>query len=399
MLEKILNTLCCPLCKSELILKAFVEESRDLSLDKTAPSLSKEIVAKSSHRKIKEGVLLCSQCKVYYPIYSYVPVMLVFETDFHRKFIKENVQQLNLIPDYKIPNGSPYPGEKSVQETFSDQWHMVEESELSFAYTSEELKLLNQKVWLRWLEHSRENVKNILNAGCGMGREAVALQEVSNLAEIYAIDLNFSLFKGAELFKEHQGINFIIASLFNLPFKPSAFDLVYSQGVIHHTFSTYEAFKSIATYVRKEGYLFIWVYALEDHLVRRGIVGIILRLMYLVESIVRPIISRSPKFLRDIIFGILTLIFYPIDKVVMLNSEKWELKNTNHALRDWLSPRYAFRHSYNEVLEWFEDMDFKIIDIQSPRNYRQLFNKRLWGIGLTGNKVKDKGETESSCKI
>jgi hypothetical protein len=50
-------------------------------------------------------------------------------------------------------------------------------------------------------------------------------------------------------------------------------------------------------------------------------------------------------------------------------------------------------------LEWFEDMDFKIIDIQSPRNYRQLFNKRLWGIGLTGNKVKDNGETESSCKI
>jgi hypothetical protein len=146
--------------------------------------------------------------------------------------------------------------------------------------------------------------------------------------------------------------------------------------------------KSIAYYVRKEGYLFIWVYGLDDHLVLGGTVGIITRLLYIVESILRPLISKSPGFLRNIIFSILTLIFYPIDKIRVRNAATWKLKNTNHGLRDWLSPRFAFRHSYNEVLEWFEELGFEIFDVQSPAAYRQLFNKRLWGVGVTGKRCK-----------
>jgi SAM-dependent methyltransferase/uncharacterized protein YbaR (Trm112 family) len=387
MLEKMLNTLCCPLCSEELVLNTFIEESIEF-VPNNHESMGEELLNKSSGRRIKEGVLLCSACKVYYPIYSYVPVMLVFETNFHKKFQKENFQKLQLFPDYKTPSGSAYPGEKAVQETFTDQWHTVVDSELSFLYTQEELKLLNQKVWLKSLEPSREKVKRVLNIGCGLGRESVALQAVVNSDEVFAIDLNFALFQGAELLKENQGINFVIASLFNIPFKPLSFDLVYSQGVLHHTFSTYEALKSIAHYVRKEGYLFIWVYGLDDHLVLGGTVGIITRLLYIVESILRPLISKSPGFLRNIIFSILTLVFYPIDKIRVRNAGTWKLKNTNHGLRDWLSPRFAFRHSYNEVLEWFEELGFDISDVQSPAAYRQLFNKRLWGVGVTGKRGK-----------
>jgi SAM-dependent methyltransferase len=385
MIEKLLENLCCPLCQSALILKPFIEEAINSVPDKTEIGVEEKSVIQASQRRIKEGVLLCHECKVYYPIFSYVPVMLPFATNFHRRFAQDNAQQLQNFTDYEIPYDSPHPGEKSVQETFTDQWHTVVDSELSFTYTQEELKLLNQKVWLHWIDDVREDVNTVLNVGCGMGRESVALQDVT-ASEIYAIDLNFALFKGAELRKENHNLHFVIASLFKIPFKPSSFDLVYSQGVIHHTYSTYEALKSIASHVRKQGYIFIWVYGLDDHLVLKGAVGLITRILYAVENVVRPLISSSPAFLRNILFSILTLIFYPLDLLRVRNITTWKLKNTNHGLRDWLSPKYAFRHSYNEVFEWFEELGFQIFAVQSPSAYRQLFNKRLWGVGVTGKK-------------
>ena len=86
-------------------------------------------------------------------------------------------------------------------------------------------------------------------------------------------------------------------------------------------------------------------------------------------------------------FGVLTLLLHPLVRMRIRHKGKWKLENTNHGLRDLLSHRYAHRHSYNEVMEWFESLGFQIVDIQSPQAYRQLFGKRLWGVGLTGRKV------------
>jgi hypothetical protein len=69
------------------------------------------------------------------------------------------------------------------------------------------------------------------------------------------------------------------------------------------------------------------------------------------------------------------------------HKQKWDLKATEHGLRDWLSPRYAYRTHYNEVIEWFENMGFQIVDVLSIANYRRLFQKQLSGVGLTGIKI------------
>src|SRR5690606_36214784 len=94
-----------------------------------------------------------------------------------------------------------------------------------------------------------------------------------NNAEIFAIDLNFAVLKGGEAYKSRPHLHLIIAALFHLPLKPTSFDLVYSQGVIHHTFSTEQAFRSIASYVRQGGYLTIWIYGIGDHLARSEDLG------------------------------------------------------------------------------------------------------------------------------
>ena len=58
MLEKMLNTLCCPLCSGELVLNTFIEESIEF-VPNNHESMGEELLNKTSGRRIKEGVLLC----------------------------------------------------------------------------------------------------------------------------------------------------------------------------------------------------------------------------------------------------------------------------------------------------------------------------------------------------
>jgi hypothetical protein len=201
------------------------------------------------------------------------------------------------------------------------------------------------------------------------------------------VDLNFALLRRGRICRDIPRFHLVIASLFWLPFRRAAFDLVYSQGVLHHTFSTKAAFEAISPFVAAQGYIFIWVYSLDSHLVPKGFKGFIFRVMWYAEQILRPLLSRAPAVVRTAFFFVLTTVLNPMFLWSARNKKKWKWQNTQHLLRDWLSPRYAHRQSYNEVLEWFEDGKFEVVGVQSPAAYRRLFGKRLGGIGVIGHRV------------
>jgi len=378
-----LAKLCCPLCKGGLSLRSFQGD------DLRAAQAEGITHGSAACRATRDGVLLCAACKAWYPVSSYIPVMLTFETPFHRYFMQQHAEQLCSLAEYaayRIPYGQPRPGERSIQDTFTDEWDTVQGNELSFGYTMDDLRALYEQVQLKWLASPGIEITSVLSVGCGLGREAIVLQDVTECKELFAVDLNFALLKSGEPNKERTNLHFVIASLYSLPFKAGIFDLVYSQGVLHHTFSPSAAFKAIADYVRHGGHLFVWVYGLDDHLVVPGIPGVMMRVQRTMESVVRPVITRSPRKIRDAFFTAGAALLHPVYKAWVTRKPSWRLKNTNHSLRDRFSPRYAHRHSYNEVLEWFENVGFEIVDVQSPRAYKRLFGKQLRGVGITGLK-------------
>ena len=308
----------CPICVSELEVRAF-PGGEDGAI-------------------IRTGAVLCERCRVYYPLESDTPVLLRFRTSFHEDFVQRHTTSLAALEGYSLPDEEPRPGEMAVQETFTDEWDRLREDELSFMYTQDELVELNRRVWLPWLEEvePERRPNTVLDVGCGAGNETVALRKLIEPAEIFGIDLNFAVMRRRQEYRDQPGMNFVVASLFDLPFEREAFELVYSQGVIHHTYSTVDAFRSIAKVVAPGGHLFVWVYGLEDHLAPGGASRFSKQANKAAEAVLRPLLTRAPGPLRDRMFDALTAVWHPRMRRNEAHGESWDHANTNHALRDWL---------------------------------------------------------------
>jgi len=364
------------------------EHARRLVCPKCRGPLRSIAFAEAENGAVQDGVLLCDACRLRYPVVNRVPVMLLFRTAVHAQFDRKHAAALAAWPDHRAPEDEPLPGERTTQETFTEEWDLIEVDgdDLSFTYTQEELVRLNRDVWLKWLPRSSEKIEHALVVGCGAGKELAALGQLLPECEIYATDINLSVVRVGGALGHQPHLHVTICSLFHLPFAEAAFDLVYSQGVLHHNRSTRAAFAAIAPFVRPRGYLFVWVYGLDDHLVKKGWTGLVARINYHVEMILRPALSVAPKFVREAFFFAAGVGLHALIKTRIRHRARWRLANTIHSLRDWLSPRYAHVHSYNEVLEWYEREAFDIVDVQAPGAYRDLFGKQLWGVGLTGQK-------------
>lgn len=382
MIRGLLSKLRCPVCKNVLELVPFQEETVRLSAASRPSTRRHDACPEQDLSVIKEGVLLCAKCKVWYPIAGYVPVMLIFKTTFHERFAKRHASHVHEIEGYILPKWQPETGERDIQRTFTEEWDTLQSDDLCWTYTKDELKLVHQKAFLKWPETPPPNLESILNVGVGFGAEAEALFDISG-AEVFGVDLNFSLLQSGAVFLRKPYIHLMVASLFHLPFEPSSFDLVYSVGVLHHTYSTYEAFKAISSYVKPGGQIFIWLYAIEDIIYKGGLAGFFITAFHLTQVVGRPILSRSPSWIRNAVISLLSIVLHPLFWMNAEHKKMWKLKNTNHTLRDAYTPRFRHSHGFNEVVEWFETLGFAC-ELPSPLTYRKLFGKRFYGIGLLG---------------
>jgi len=332
--------------------------------------------------EVKSGLMTCEGCKTMYPVQNRIPVLLVFPTKFHASFARKHAQELGRFSGYRMPDKQPELGEKDVQESFTDEWNTLQDDEITFLYTDDDLFRLHREVWLQW-ETPPPDVKRILNLGVGFGKESEILTKIVPGSTVFAVDLNLALLNRQDA-RVLPNVQFVIASVFHLPFPEKSFDLVYSQGVIHHTYSTRKAYDALRKCVRAGGYLFVWLYGAEDAFVLPGFAGTIAKLRWLTESLIRPLIARLPRMARNAVIKTFAVLLHPLVRARVRLRSKWTFTNTTHLMFDYLGPRYAYKHAYNEVIEWFEDDGFDIT-VQSPSKYRRLFGKRLWGVGVMGH--------------
>jgi ubiquinone/menaquinone biosynthesis C-methylase UbiE len=132
------------------------------------------------------------------------------------------------------------------------------------SYWDEPVSLLRQRLERNEVSLADLDRKEVLDAGCGGGRYTVAWR-LLGAKRATGIDISPTGVMDARRRVEEAGIDGVIfteGSVLDLPFPPESFDLVYSNGVLHHTVDWKTGIHE-AVRVLKPGGL-AWLYLIEN---------------------------------------------------------------------------------------------------------------------------------------
>ena len=356
MRQRLAELLVCPLDRTALELVAWEAGHRPLEPADRARAERMGIAPESLEREVRSGVLVNRARGVAYPIYRGVPRMLTFPTGVAREFERELGARLaREVPGVRLPRERPMPGEEDVLRTFSREWLDYEWDGRSYWNMTPEHTYRCMDVMLdlqaRPVRHGR-----VLEVGIGIGGIADHVSR-SQECELVGVDLSYAVDAAFRHFGHNPFLHVVQASAFAPPFAEAGFDLVYSHGVIHHTFSTRTALERLSRLPRPGGRLYVWVYSDEDERrtpVRRGLM--------LLERLLRPVCWRLPERLQ-------TAMLLPLVPLYLVNqnllggsrqpgSVRYGLNEALHAARDRFTPRYVHRHSNAEVGGWFRELGY-----------------------------------------
>ena len=236
----------------------------------------------------------------------------------------------------------------------------------------------------RWLAGDR---KIILDAGCGSGFSALLFfGDHLKDHDYLGVDISSAVEIAAERFRE-QGYpaDFLQCNLFELPIPDESIDIIFSEGVLHHTDSTEGAIKFLECKLKHGGRFLFYVYAKKavireftDDYVRDRLKEMSdEEAWHALEPLTKLGIEMGKKDCEidvpeDIPFlgikkgriNLQRFFYWNICKLYY--RPEWTLDEMNHVNFDWFRPFNCLRQTPEEVRSWVEEADLFIerIDIQ-----------------------------------
>jgi len=273
--------------------------------------------------------------------------------------------------------------QSQTNQVFSYKWKKRE------TYESKEVQN-KSKNWMmeKYFDNNLNNIKKILNtkktmldAGCGAAFSSLALfEEFFDLIDYYGADISDSVDVASQRFQE-KGIpgQFIQANLLNLPFEKEAFDIIFSEGVLHHTDSTKESIKYLSEFLVRNGYFIFYVYKkkapirefsddyIREYLKNKSpdeawemlmplsklgkIIGDLNIEIEVKEEIEILGIPKGKINLQRLIYNNIFKCFY---------DSSFSLEEMNHLNFDWYTPLNCHRHTVKEINNYCEDASLNI---------------------------------------
>jgi SAM-dependent methyltransferase len=188
----------------------------------------------------------------------------------------------------------------------------------------------------------------VLDAGCGNGllTEAIA----AHGAKVLGIDLINNLLQLTGERKKSENLYYLHADIHHLPLAEASFDLIVSNGVLHHTPDTKRAFLLLAKHVKPGGKLYIWLYRKPFRLKNK--------LFLWVSDCLRRVISRAPKALQKPLVEGLTGFFYTFSRFRKGRNSSKSYNELLIDVYDSYTPKHRHYHNPIEVAGWFHEASF-----------------------------------------
>jgi SAM-dependent methyltransferase len=184
--------------------------------------------------------------------------------------------------------------------------------------------------------------KLILDAGCGNGQLSEGLSRLG--ATVVAMDYSTSVF-AAERARQSSTVSFVRGDLQAPPFENDTFDLVVSNGVLHHTRSTSATFREVARLVKPGGRFYLWLYRRPERFLKRLCV-------YPAIDLTRVMLARAPGTIQALGVRAYALGLMAAHKA-MGHSYDLTWAERVIAAYDVLTPMWKHYHTPMEVSQWF----------------------------------------------
>ena len=217
-------------------------------------------------------------------------------------------------------------------------------------------------VFARLLDEQIPYGAKVLEVGCGTG-------QLSNFLglkwgrTVFGADLSLNSLTLGHGFKRDNSVEnvaFVQTNLFRPAFKPESFDLVVSNGVLHHTSDPHLAFESIARLVKPGGHIVIGLY---------------------------NTFGRIPTDIRRLIFAVSGNRFKFLDSRLRDKSLN-EMRRHTWFMDQYKHPHES-KHTIGEVMRWFDDAGFDFVKgIPKPRAFESFAeDEQLFAPGPGGSSL------------
>ena len=206
-----------------------------------------------------------------------------------------------------------------------------------------------RSIFVKKLDDEIPMGSNILEAGCGTGQLSITLSRYAR--QIYGIDLSKGSLIEAKQFinsNDIKSVHLFRMNIFKLFFEENTFDVIISNGVLHHTYNPKLAFSKLVRVLKPGGIIVIGLYHRYGRIIQK-----------IRQSLIKNF-GDSFKFL----------------------DKRFREKISNKKKYAWFLDQYKnpseTTHTYLEVLNWFkvENIEFlsSIPFDFNPEN--KLFQKR-----------------------
>lgn len=96
-----------------------------------------------------------------------------------------------------------------------------------------QVKIHDQHAWLLEIL-KKEDPENILEVGCGFGRNIRYLKDQNISQPLTGVDISPEMIKKAKSFINNNSVVLTVADIHSLPFPDKSFDFVFTHGVLMH---------------------------------------------------------------------------------------------------------------------------------------------------------------------